>query len=751
MTGMCNIVEWQVRSLLKPRRLAGLGVLLIWGLAWLLRAPLLETSTFSKEVFDRDGRLLRITLSGDEKYRSFVPLSEIPPQIVNAVLGQEDRYFWYHPGVNPLSLFRAVNSTYVAGTKRLGASTITMQLARMRSTRGSKTVVGKIFQIVRALGIESVHGKQEILEAYLNILPYGANIEGIGAASRILFKKSPAQLTPEEISKLVSIPQNPTFNNPSASRAISQLPFAAPHFVNLALDRSRSNREIRLTLNRAIQNLAEKKLRAYVASKRSVGIKNGAVMVLNHETMEVLAQIGSNDFFDDSIGGQINGAAALRSPGSSLKPLVYALALDQGLIHPLSLLKDSPTSFGGFDPENFDQKFMGPLSATDALIHSRNVPAVYLTSLLKNPTLYDFMKSLGIRKLREPEFYGLALSLGAAEVTMEDIVRVYAMLANGGDFKPLRYFLNEKPGPRKAMISAEAAFLTLDMLRDNSRSDQRGTESWIRDAVPTAWKTGTSNGFRDAWTAGVVGPFVIAVWLGNFDNEANPALVGRELASPLLFSIADGLRPLIKAPPQWTSPVGLNVKKVKVCALSGQLPGRHCHVHADTWFIPGKSPISECNIHREILISSGGERACDESRPGLKKQVYEFWPSDLLQLFRAAGIARRTPPPFSRECRLQDTQNAGVPPVIVSPRKDVVYSLRVVPGRNEESEEKIPLSAVSDGDVHALHWFVGSTYLGQSDPSKPIFWKPTPGRHIVRVSDDLGRSDSRSVDVRVTR
>lgn len=753
MTVMCSLEELRLSLRLKLRKILAAALVALWVTAWLTRPPLLETASYSKEILDRGGRLLRLKLSGDEKYRVYTSLASLPRDLVEGVLAREDRYFYFHPGVNPVSLLRAFNSTYLKSERRIGASTITMQLARMTSTRGSKTVSGKFVQMASALYMEAVYSKDEILEAYLNLLPYGGNIEGVGAAALVLFRKAPSDLSSEEMAHLAGIPQDPNSHNAEASFAIGRLPFAAPHFVNLGLERGQGNPESRLTLSldRGLQRLVELKLQAHLDKNRD-GVNNGAVMVLDHRSMEVLALVGSGGFFDQDIGGQINGAVTPRSPGSALKPFVYALAMDQGLIHPLSLLKDSPASFGGFDPENFDQKFFGPLSATEALVQSRNVPAVQLSSELVAPTFYEFLRAAGIRIPRPPEYYGLALGLGAAEVTMEDLIALYAMLANGGEWRAPRIFLNQKLGPAHRLLSREAAFMTLAMLRENPRSGNRLLEKLAVEAVPLAWKTGTSAGFRDAWTVGLVGPYVVAVWLGNFNNEGNAALVGREIAAPLFFSLADGLRPRVREPSAWTSPLGLNLKRVEVCGISGQLPGPHCHAHKKTWFVPGTSPIGECTIHREILVSRAtGERACDERLAGLRREVREFWPSDLLQLFRAAGLARRTPPPFARDCKVDVTQNFGVAPAIVSPRKAVTYTLRVVAERREQSQERIAFSAIADGDVSTLHWFVDSTYLGKSEPSQPLFWSPKAGRHVVRVSDDLGRSDSRSIDVRITR
>ncbi|MEK7355778.1 MAG: penicillin-binding transpeptidase domain-containing protein, partial [Bdellovibrionota bacterium] len=450
------------------------------------------------------------------------------------------------------------------------------------------------------------------------------------------------------------------------------------------------------------------------------------------------------------IDGQVNGTLAKRSPGSALKPFTYALALDQGLVHPMSLLKDTPMSFGAFDPENFDKGFEGPIHVREALTSSRNVPAVFLASRLKELSLFDFLKTAGVALPKTEKHYGLALTLGGAEVTMEELAGLYAGLANKGAFKPLRHFRDAEIPEGKRLMSPEAAFLTLDMLRTNARNNEKHLDSWARDSVPVAWKTGTSYGFRDAWTAGVVGNYVIVVWLGNFEGQSNPALIGRDLAAPLFFQIADGLRREGDKEPSWLDTRELNLKKVEVCSLSGHLPGDHCKHRAKTWFIPAKSPIAKCEIHREIRIAANGMRACDDSRRDVVKHVFEFWPSDLLQLFRQAGIPRRSPPAYEPGCRTSEA-TTGLAPQITSPRQAVSYSLRVDGEREPASREGVPLAATADADVRTLHWFVGNEYVGESSPQKTIMWKPRPGRHVVRVLDDLGRSDSRSLEVEITR
>jgi penicillin-binding protein 1C len=814
----CDLIGKYRRSFLCAGLLLTATLILLSSLRF-FSSPLLANVSFSHQVLDADGNLLRLTLSGDEKYRIFVPFAEIDPNFVQAVLLHEDRHFYLHPGFNPIALFKAAGRTYLSGGRRMGGSTITMQLARMTSTFSSKTINGKLKQLGLALWIEASHSKLEILEAYLNLLPYGANIEGIQAASLIYFHKSAKQLTLAESLTLAVIPQNPPHRSmraesggndrlkaarrrlflawqlekkkalsggdrlsegaepqvissaelelalPVVSQQVSQLPFAAPHFVDFVLHKHLSQTLIKTTLSQKLQEMAEKKVRSYVNSHAESGVNNASVMILNHETMEVVAMVGSKDFRDLTIEGQVNGTMAKRSPGSTLKPFIYGLALDQGLIHPLSLMKDTPMRFGGFDPENFDRHFTGPLSATDALVRSRNVPAVYLNSLLRQPSFYEFLKSAHVTALREPSFYGLALALGGAELTMEEIVELYAMLANRGVWQPLQYERSvAREGSAKKfkvstparlvshapLLSPEAAFLVLNMLRQNPRVEQNFSDNWTRDTVPVAWKTGTSQGFRDAWSVGVVGPYVIAVWLGNFDNQSNQAFIGRDLAAPLFFNLVDALKNQATGREAWLNPWGLNLKKVKVCALSGHLPGKHCEHLTESWFIPGKSPISTCPVHRQILVSqASGLRACDETKTGLRKETFEFWPSDLAHVYAAAGVARQPPPSYEPSCTGVERQaGGGLPPAITSPSTSVVYTIR----RNQKDlpsgQLEIPLQAVADGDAHKLFWFIGNELIGSAEPQKPVLWNPRPGKFMVRVVDDLGRNDSRFLEVR---
>ncbi|HSY48900.1 MAG TPA: penicillin-binding protein 1C [Thermoanaerobaculia bacterium] len=744
------------------------------------RRPLSERLPSSVAVYDANHHLLRLTLASDEKYRLAVPLSRIPPTLIEAVLLREDRHFYAHPGANPFAIVRAAWETYARRERRIGGSTITMQLTRLWSHRNTRTPSGKLRQIIGAIELEAFHSKRDILEAYLNSAPYGGNVEGVAAASLIYFGKPVDRLTLPEALTLAVIPQNPSRRTsdrlrnqslvraraslyrqwvdahpedrrdeglmklPMAMRDPGTLPFLAPHFVNEILPSARGS-EVTTSLDLRLQRLLERHVRSYVTEQRRIGINNAAAMLVDSRTMQIKAVVGSADFFNGTIQGQVNGTAAKRSPGSALKPFIYALAIDQGLIHPLTVLKDAPRSFSGFSPENFDGQFIGPITAKDALIRSRNIPAVALASRLANPSFYSFLKSAGISQMRSEQNYGLGLVLGAGEVTMEELVTLYAALANGGILRPLRRTIDSASTKGTRILSEEASFVTMDMLKDNPRPDQGSLDD--SSQAPVYWKTGTSYGFRDAWSAGIFGPYVLAVWVGNFDGEGNPAFVGIQAAAPLFFRIVDSVRAQqgrrtgsARFPPD-------AVRKIDVCAISGQLPGPHCDRLASTWFIPGKSPIKVCDVHREVLIDGrSGLESCPPYPSSAHPAVFEFWDSDMLRIFNQAGIPRRTPPPRDPRCGIDAVAGRGNPPQITSPTGGVSYALRAF-----RTEKAIPFQATTDADAREVFWFVNETFVGKAPSGKVFLWPAQPGSFVVRAVDDRGRSGSRDIAVTVVR
>ncbi|MEO5692840.1 MAG: penicillin-binding protein 1C, partial [Usitatibacter sp.] len=640
------------------------------------------------------------------------------------------------------------------------------------------TVGGKLQQVAAAVWLEARYGKDEILEAYLNYAPYGGNIEGVGAASLVYFQKRAAQLTLPEAITLAVVPQNPRARGEGARvvrassagaglapsrerlvkawleqhpadvergldappvRTVASLPFRAPHLTDQLLAQDRRNdsgREVFTGIDPRLQATLERAIAQHVERNQSIGMRNAAAVLLDAKTMQVKALVGSANFADAEIEGQVNGVLAKRSPGSTLKPFIYALAMDQGLLHPMSVLKDAPTSFGPFSPENFDGRFVGPITAQDALVRSRNVPAVAVASKLSRPGLYEWLQNVGVSKLASEKHYGLALTLGGGEVTMEELARMYAVLANRGELQPIRYDARS-PVMAKAprVLSEEASFAVLEMLKTNPRPD---TGQPASPAV--AWKTGTSWGFRDAWTAGVFGDEVLVVWIGNFDGTSNPAFVGVQAAAPLFFSIVDSIRAQGLGGTERPRVTPTGIAQVEVCRASGDLPNAWCPDRVATWFIPGKSPIKPSTLHRRVLIDSRtGDAVCEESVT-TRWEVREYWQPDMLKVFRDAGLPRREPP-RAAECgadRAVDDDAAA--PSILSPLRGVTYAMRI--------SKPVALALNANTAPGKQYWFAGSGFIGEAAAGQALAWTPpNAGHYRLRVVDSQGRADSRELVV----
>lgn len=773
------------RSLLGRRQwlvLGGLAVLcaLLLVVRYWPRPPLSAGVPQSLAIYARDGQLLRLTTAADEQYRVWVPLSRLDPKLAEGVMLYEDRWFRWHPGVNPVALVRASWATFVGGSRQ-GASTLSMQLARRLYNIDSRSFGGKLRQIFAAISLEARYSKDDILEAYLNLAPFGGNVEGVEAAALVYFHKPAMRLNLPEALALAVIPQNPNkrlagrsegrgvapaltvargrlwqdwlARHPEDERlapemdlplkpwAIADLPFMAPHFTDTLVRENQlaggPGGELESSLDPVAQRTVERMLRSYLEQRRSLGVRNAAALLVHAPSMEMRALVGSADFFNKDIAGQVNGMAAKRSPGSTLKPFIYGLALDQGLIHPKSILRDAPTAFGPFSPENFDGRFAGPVTAQEALIRSRNVPAVGLGARISRPGLYDFLKMAGVSRLAPEKHYGLALTLGGGETTGEELARMYALLANGGMLAEIGYRTNmpATSAPTR-LLSEEASFVVLDMLRHNRRP-----ESGLPASPPVAWKTGTSWGFRDAWTAGVFGEYVLVVWVGNFDSTSNPALVGIQIAAPLFFRIVDSLRAQkVSGTNVPDKPPPAGVRKVEVCAASGDLPNAWCRDRTQTWFIPGKSPIRVSTLHRRVLIDERSGRAVCSPGEGVREEIYEYWSSDMLRLFRDAGMPRREPPPAPDCASGQNDTRDGLQ--ITSPLRATTYTQRV------GKPVAIALRADRASGAGKLYWFADDAYLGSSEGGVALGWTPErAGNHVLRVVDETGRSDNRIVAV----
>jgi len=614
-----------------------------------------ESARTTVLVLDRDGRLLREVAVGSGAPENPLTLSEVSPWVVPALLAAEDGRFFQHPGVDALSVSRAVGQLLVARHVVSGASTLTQQLARTLEPR-PRSVLGKLREMAQALRIEASLSKSRILEEYLSRVEFGPNLVGIQAASRHYFGKNVSALDLSEAAALVAMPRGPALYDPrrrpqllerrrlrvlgrmaelglasreeiaraeltplrvmAASRAqgAEHLTFAlATRYGGGAGDRTRS---LRTTLSSELQREAEKIAEAALPNLLAHGGDAMSLVALDNATGDVLAYVGSPSYFDEARHGANDGVVARRQPGSALKPFVYAAAMQELGYTPATLLPDLPRDYavanGSFAPKNYDQHFRGPVLLRQALASSLNMPALEVTSRLGPARLLELLHRFGFASLTRPaEHYGVGLALGDGEVTLLELARAYSALARGGELLPARVVLGrstrggvEVPSaraPAERVLTPEYAALLSDILSDDAaRSAGFGRDSVLNLPFPVAAKTGTSKGYRDNWAVGYTAEVTVAVWVGNFDGTPLQGASGITSAGPafhdLMLAAMQGREPA----PLYDSSLLVDAE---VCALSGARPTAACPHHRRERFARGRVPHQACDIH----VRCGGQ------------------------------------------------------------------------------------------------------------------------------------------------
>ncbi len=729
-------------------------VLLLLGILWLTipRCELYRDDiTWSPVLRDRDGKVLHLGLARDERYRIRVPLEEISPTMRRATLAYEDEQYFSHPGVNPLSLIRAISGR-LQGVSRGGGSTISMQYARLRFNLSTRTIPGKLQQLLCAILLEKYYTKEQILEAYFNTVPYGGNVEGISAASLRWCGKECRDLELAESVALVMLPQRPALRRPrpgveevpatlaARKRLLQKLgqadamlsdyrwesiavPREAPHLARRLRGVSEPS-----TLDRNLQIVVEESVQDYLLRVHEKGVGNAAVIVVDAPTREVRAYVGSGGFFNSKIEGQIDACRVKRSPGSLYKPFIFGLGIEQGLLHPNTLLADAPMHFRDYNPENNERDFLGPVKASEALYRSRNLPALALMQRLKGKGLYGYLTDSGLQLDHEAEHYGLALALGTAAATPEEMGMFYAALADDGLSRPLIYQRGGKVdlAMQTPMLSDGTRWLVRQMLCDPQQAEPF--------SEPTiSFKTGTSQGYRDAWAIGISGRTVIVVWVGNFDASSNPAFKGRTMAAPLMAELfrRTKLAEPFPAPPA-------SVKQIEMCASSGMIPCDHCKQRSSGWFLSNVSPIVPCDLHRLVWVDqrTGLRVAPRDDDTNIKAQVCEFWSPEFLELFRLAGMPRRAIPES-----LEVMTQSNDAPQILSPLNDHLYQI------GDGSQMGLICKAKAATGVSRLFWFGNGVFLGSTEPSEAFVWHEASGNSKIHVMDDRGMSATVRVQV----
>lgn len=706
------------------------------GLLWfssvsLRMEEILEWPT-SPVLTDRNGEVLSVFLSSSSEWSVPIPLEQMGRHLPMVAVEVEDRRFMKHGGVDLAALARASWQNLRTGKVVSGASTITSQVVRLSHPR-ARTLGTKLIEFATAMKLEGLLSKDKILELYLNRAPFGGNIRGVEAAARIYFSKSAKEVSLGEAALLVGMLKGPTLyrpdRNPEAARtrrdailssllergAITEeqhrlateelvpsargtFPSKAFHFSLAALGERREGGEIRTTLDPGLQSLLERTLSASLASLP--GDITSAGVIMDNDTGDILAYVGNarmrspyvRDTHRDAVW--VDCARRPRSPGSALKPFVYLAAFDRGLLTPSSLLSDTPLSFSGQAPRNFDLSYRGPVSARTALSDSLNVPAVRVLRMVGPEATLDLLRTAGFSFLtRGPSHYGDSLILGGCETSVLQMAEAYGALASLGVRRSPRFLMDE-PSMSQRLASEAAAFMTADILRDTGRllplhgkRIEHG-EEWF------AYKTGTSYGYRDAWTAAYNPRHTVVIWMGDPSGKAHPELVGINAAAPAIVEI---LRVLPLAG-WYERPLQITTRPV--CSLSGQPLSPLCPLSRQDYAIEGVSSSVPCSMH-----------AYRDGTPAI------IWPAEL------EDYAVRRPVSAFKEGKVS----------IVSPLPGARYILTPLGG-----EQRAALKA--EGAELPVYWFVGGEFVGRQDDWNAIFWRLEKGVYTVSMVDAAGRT-----------
>ncbi len=743
--------------------------LLFFILNWIF--PLPDKVEYSTLVTGSKGDVLHAYLTSDQKWRMKTEIHEISPLLQKTIVAKEDRHFYRHPGVNPLALTRAFFTNIFRGGRLSGASTITMQVAKMLEP-GKRTIWNKIREIFRAFQLELKYSKKEILQLYLNLVPYGGNIEGVKAASLLYLDKNPDHLSLAEITALSIIPNKPRVMVPGkhndfivkernrwlvrfSKRKVFSLkeiedalaePFHAsrrsvpryiPHLSARLRNQGHNNIQTHIVLNTQLKT--EKLVEDYVRTQRLKNIHNAAVIILDNESHRVITYVGSSGFWDTADGGQVNGAKAIRQPGSTLKPLLYAMCFDEGLLTPKTIMADVPVNYDGYAPENYDKKFNGYVTAEYALEHSLNIPAVKGLRLLGHEKMIQKLSLLGFRQIqKDRRKLGLSLILGGCGTTLEDLTGLFSSFASGGSYFMPSYSLSDTVGFSLPVVSPAAAFMINEILSKVNRPDFPVNWTATERMPKIAWKTGTSYGRKDAWSIGYNKKFTVGVWLGNFSGLGAADLSGANTATPLLFKIFNTID--YDSDEEWfRQPGDCDIRQV--CSETGLIPADQCSSIVTDYFIPLISSTKTCDNRKEVLLSPNEKISyCRSCVPdgGYKKKWFKTTEPDMQAWFEENRIAYEKIPPHNSEC---EVVFKGSAPVITFPLNGSEYFI------NRNNPEPLQLVCRTANDVSKVYWYINDKFYKSSSIGEKQFFIPGEGPVKISCTDDKGRN--RDIRIRV--
>jgi penicillin-binding protein 1C len=744
-----------------------------------------EKNDFARVVVDEHGRPLRAFADSNGVWRYQTKVQDVSTEYIEALLHYEDRWFYYHPGINPLSLLRASIQNIFAGRIISGGSTLTMQVARTFDPH-ERSYSGKLQQAFRALQLEWHFSKEQILSFYLNYVPFGGPVEGVAAASYMYLDKAPNQLTHAEAALMAVLPQRPSFYRPDrhpqrAQKARDKVlnrmqntwpeeiiaeakqepvaayfhaqPSSAPLFARFAKQQKPDQAVIKTTLNLDLQQQIESYTKQQVSRfPRGTSI---AALIVDHHSMQIKAYAGSADFTDNFRFGHVDMVQAIRSPGSTLKPFLYGLAIDEGLIHSHSLLTDAPQQFGSYQPHNFSGGFNGPVTVTEALQRSLNIPAVQVLQALGTNKFSDTLSNAGIT-LSTPDKANLSIILGGTGTSLWQLVKAYSALANQGQVDDLHWDLSDLPSGkntnRRFLMSEGASWIIRNILNQQKRADQLNLNRSRYSDHKLAWKTGTSYGFRDAWAIGINEKYTLGVWVGRPDSTPLPGYFGANSAAPILMQLHN----FLTDEQQTSIPVNpASVTPATICWPLGNLlkqqPDKFCHQQYNAWILDQNIPPTLADLSQtetktnpfKYWVNPDGKRV----QPSCSQMEYNnisvaLWPLRVEPWIEKTKQRSSSISPWSSNCKKQNTLQDYRSLHILG----INDSTQIVKAGNQALPPSVALKAL--GGSGSLQWYInGLPYPDNASQNPAAIKFEKPGNYQISVVDEVGNVDRVEVEV----
>lgn len=769
------------------------GIILLAFMLLILLIPLPDpvfNVPYATTLKAEDGTLLSAAIADDQQWR-FPASDSVPKKLEKALLLFEDEYFYYHPGINPVSLIRAARQNIQAGRTVSGGSTLTMQTVRMALGNQPRTYTQKLLEIAMAIKLELLYRKSSILKLYVDHAPYGGNIVGISAASYRFYGRPPNQLSWAEAATLAILPNNPGSIFPGKNQNsflkkrdilldkiharglidkdelflakqeplpynIKPIPNKAYHLLYRAMSEGLKGKEVISTLDTRLQVAVDKLANEHSKSLAFNQIHNAAAIVLDIKTGNTLAYVG-NSYSTGQHGQHVDIITSRRSPGSLLKPFLYAAALDESMIAPQQLLPDVPVFYKGFAPKNFDKEYRGAVHADDALISSLNVPFVHLLIEYGYEKFHQKLKNIGFDAFdKAAGHYGLSIILGGAETTLWELTSAYSGMArslhnyrerpigkgySAQDYHKNHYLKTDKTDDFKlaadGLLRVPSIRYTFEAMRKLNRPDEESGWQQFQSSKKIAWKTGTSYGFRDGWAIGLNDNYVIGVWVGNADGEGRPGLTGVSAAAPLLFRLFD----LVEGNAELGEPFGVGSE---VCVESGMLASKNC-LSTKMIDLPDYLLKTErCSYHEVLHLDKQGKYQVNNTCYNVSDIVQQSWfilPPVQTWYYRKFHPNYKKQPPFMAGCLQEESKS----------QFELIYP-------NQFTKVKIPLEqngekgfsifeAAHQNNSAIVYWHLDDQYLGYTRGTHQKGIQTDLGPHIITLVDEFGNEISQNFEV----